>query len=56
MNLNRTMRPSGIAPAVRLRNRHSPVTLEQEAATPATQDGPSVQLLLRVSTVKATRP
>jgi len=45
-----------IAPVVRLRNRHSPVTLEQEAATPATQDGPSVQLLLRVSTVKATRP
>jgi len=55
VNWNRMKRPSDVARAVRLNSRRSWVTLERAAATPATQNAPSVQLLLRVSTVNIAR-
>jgi len=56
MDLNRMKRPSNIARAVKLKSRLSWVTMKQAAATPALQNAASVQLLLRVSTVRAARP
>jgi len=55
VNWNRMKRPCDVARAVRLNSRRSWVTLERAAASPAAQNAPSVQLLLRVSTVNIAR-